>query len=123
MKAKGDMPFHYSYTYKLETTEVEFYFLKGRPGRVMWVDYVSIYNPTTNQFTHVYLLCRDRGAVTRCDYKANCNTLVVQKFTADHYLKDGEELGIAITGSAATDTMEVTVHGLCFKDEDYFKAT
>lgn len=123
MKAKGDMPFHFSYVYKLEITEVEFYFIKGRAGHVMWIDYVSVYNPTANDFTHVYLLCKDQDGVSRCDYKANCNTKVVQKFTADHHLIEGEELGIAITGSDDEDTVEITVHGLRFKDEDYFKAT
>ena len=121
IEVNDGMPFHFSFTYKLETTEALFFFLQGRPGQVMWIDYVSVYNPTANNFTHVYLLCKDRGIVTRCDYKANCNTLVVQKFTADHYLTDHEELGIAITGSAATDTMEVTIHGIRLKNEDYHK--
>lgn len=123
MKAKGDMPFHWRYTYKLETTATQFFFLQGRPGHVMWIDYVSVYNPTANNFTHLYLLCRERGEVERCDYVASLNTKLVKKFPADHYTVDGQEIGIEVVGSAATDTIEVVVHGLRMKDEDYFKAT
>jgi hypothetical protein len=123
VKAKSDMVFHLKYVYPLDVTEKIFYFMKGRPDQLMWIDYVSVYNPTVNNYTHLYLLCRDRGVVSRCDYQANCNTLMVRKFTPDHYLLDGEELGVAVTGTATSDIIEVTVHGLRMKDEDYFKAT
>jgi hypothetical protein len=123
MKAKSDMVFHFKYTYYLATSEKNFFFMKGVPDQVLWVDYVSIYNPTANNFTHLYLINRIHGEVERCDYKASCNTKVVQKFPVDHYLNAGEELGVAVTGTATSDTIEVTVHGLRMKDEDYFKAT
>lgn len=123
MKAKSDMPFHFKYVYKLSATAKEFYFIKGRPGHVLWVDYISVYNPTESNYTHLYLMDRDHGEVSHCDYVASLNTILVKKFAADHYLKDGEELGIKITGAAEGDLLEVTVHGLRMIDEDYFKAT
>ena len=123
MKAKSDMSFHFDYSYLLAATARQFFFIKGRPDYVMWVDYISVYNPTANDFTHVYLLCKDKGVITRCDYAASLATITVKKFPADHYLVDGEELGIEITGTAITDVLEVVVHGLMMKDEDYFKAT
>ena len=123
MKVKSDMPFHFNYSYLLAASAKQFFFLKGMAGHVLWIDYVSIYNPTANDFTHLYLLCRDKGVVTRCDYHASLATVTVKKFPADHYLSEGEEAGIEITGTAITDEVEVTVHGIRYKDEDYFKAT
>lgn len=123
MKAHSNMPFHFWYHYKLEATAAQFFFIKGRPDMVMWVDYVSVYNPTANNFTHLYLIRKNRGEVCRCDYVASLNTKLVKRFPMDHYLVDGEEVGIEVVGSAATDTIDVAAHGLRFKDEDYFKAT
>ena len=123
IKVKSDMVFHFDYTFQIAATEVEFFFLKGSPESVIYVDYVSIYNPTTNDFTHLYLLHRHKGIVDRCDYAAALATITVRKFTPDSYLTEDMELGIAITGTAITDTVEVTVHGFRFLDKDYFKAT
>ena len=123
IKVKSDMVFHFDYTFQIAATEVSFFFLRGNPESVIYVDYVSVYNPTANDFTNVYLLHRHKGVVDRCDYEAALNAGVVRKFTPDSYLTEDMEIGIAITGTAITDTIEVTLHGFRFKDEDYFKAT
>lgn len=116
IEVKGKQVFHYDYTFQLNTTEKQFFFLTGREGAVLYIDYVSIYNPSANDYTHVYLLHKHRGKVDRCDYAAGLATVVVKKFTPDSYLADGMELGLAITGSATSDTIDVSVHGIMFKD-------
>ena len=97
--------------------------LKARPREVIIVHSISIYNPTQNNFTHIYKVMRRRNRLCRLTYAAALNTIVVLNWDIDVYLIDGDECGIALTPSAAADTVELTMQCIRMRDDEYFKST
>jgi len=101
----------------------EFFPVKARPGEVIIVHSFGVYNPTLNNFTHVYKILKRKGGACRLNYTSAINTLTVQRWATDVYLIDGDEAGIILTAGAAGDIVELTMQGLRFRDDEYFKST
>jgi hypothetical protein len=111
------------YDYIMVVGENIFLPMKARPGEVLVVHCISIYNPTQNQFTNLYKMLKRRGILYRLNHTATLNTKVVQRWATDIYMIDGDEGGIALTPSAAGDTVEVIMQCIRMRDDEYFKAT
>ena len=111
------------YDYTMIVGENIFLPMKARPGEVLVVHSISVYNDTQSGFTNLYKILKRRGVVCRVDYVAALATIVTHLFDYDLYLIDGDECGIALTPSAAGDTVELTMQCLRMRDDEYFKAT
>jgi len=123
IKCKSDQIFTEGYRYTMGAGENIFFPVKARRNEVLIVHSLSLYNPTQNAFTHCYEVMRRRGAIHRLDYVAGLATVTVHKFSSEIYLIDGDEAGIILTPSTAGDIVELTVQGMRFRDDDYFKST
>jgi len=109
------------YDYTLAVGENILLPIKARPGEVIIVHSISVYNNTQNGFTHCYKLLKRRGLTCRIDYVAAVATVVTHLFDHDLYLVDGDETGIALTPSAAGDTVQVTIQFIRLIDADFYK--
>ena len=123
IKCQSNQIFTECYTYTMEGGENIFFPVKARRNEVLIVHSISLYNPTQNAFTHAYEIMRRRGAIHRLDYVAGLATVTVHKFSSEVYLIDGDECGIALTPHAAGDIVELTMQGMRFRDDEYFKST
>ena len=123
IKCKSDQVFTEHYHYTMGAGENIFLPIKARPGEVLIVHSVGIYNPTVNGFTHLYKILNRKGHNCRIEYAATVATLTVRRWSSDVYLIEGDECGIALTPSAAGDIVILTVQGMRFLDRDYFKST
>jgi len=112
---------HYHYT--LEAGENIFFPVKARPGEVIVVHSVCLYNPSQANYTLAYKLMRQRGHIIRLNYAATLNAGVVQRWATDVYLRDHEEGGFAITPNAVGDEIAVSFQIIRMRDDEYFKAT
>lgn len=110
------------YDYTMAAGENIFYPIKARPGEVIIVHSISVYNNTLNGFTHCYKMLKRRGMPSRLDHVAAVATAVVHLFDHDLYLIDGDECGIALTPSAASDTVQVTIQYIRLIDADFYKS-
>ena len=111
------------YDYTLAVGENLLLPVKARRDEVVIILGISVYNNTQNGFTLLYKVMQRRGRVFRIDYLAALATGVVHLFDHDLYLIDGDESGIALTPSAAGDTVQVTMQYMRLRDDEYFKAT
>ena len=123
IKCKSDQIFTERYQYSMQATENIFLPVKARRNEVLIVHSLSLYNPTQNGFTHCYEVMRRRGAIYRLDYVAALATVTVHKFVTEIYLIDGDEAGIILTPSTTGDIVELTMQGMLFRDDEYFKST
>ena len=123
IKAKSDQILTERYDYTMAAGENIFLPMKARPGEVLVVHSISIYNDTANNFTHVYKVMKRRNRLCRLTYAATLNTKLILNWDIDVYLIDGDECGIALTPSAAGDTVQLTMQCIRMLDADYFKAT
>ena len=97
--------------------------IKARPGEVICVHAISIYNNSGGNYGACYKLLRTGGHLCRLDYTAGINAGVVRGWAVDVYLRGNDECGVAITPAAAGDTVCVNFQVIRFKDDDYFKPT
>ena len=111
------------YVYTMAAGENIFLPMKARPGEVLIIHSISVHNDTQSGFTHLYKILKRRGLVCRIDYVAALATIVTHLFDHDLYLIDGDECGIALTPSAAADTVQVTFQVIRMRDDEYFKST
>ena len=123
VKCQSNQIFTEHYHYTMGAGENIFLPVKARPGEVLIVHSVGIYNPTANGFTHIYKILNRKGHNCRIEYVAALATLTVRRWSSDVYLIDGDECGIALTPSAAGDMVILTVQGLRFRDDEYFIST
>lgn len=112
---------HYHYT--LAAGENILFPVKARPGEVLIVHSVCLYNPSQVNYTHIYKLMRQRGHICRLNYAAALNSITVRRWATDIYLKDHEECGFAVTPNAAGDIIAANFQIIRMRDDDYFKAT
>lgn len=112
---------HYHYT--LAADENIFLPIKARPGEVIVVHSVTIYNPTQANSGVCYKLMRQKGHIIRLNSVAAINAGVVQRWATDVYLIDHEEGGVALTPNAAGDIYAVSFQIMRMRDDEYFKAT
>jgi len=107
------------YHYFLAADENCLFPVKARPGEVVIVHSVCLYNPSQANYTLGYKLMRQRGHTCRLNYTATINAGTVQRWATDVYLKDGEECGFAITPNAAGDEIAANFQILRFRDDEY----
>jgi len=119
IKIKSEMLNTEHYHYTLAAGENCLFPVKARPGEVLIVHSVCLYNPSQANYTLAYKLMRQRGHVCRLNYAAALNTGVVQRWGTEVYLKDGEECGFAITPNAAGDEIAANFQILRFRDDEY----
>ncbi len=123
MKVKSDQIRTEFYDYVMAADENIFLPIKARPGEVIIVHSVCLYNPTQANFTLAYKVMRTKGRLRRLNHTATLNAGVVLRWGLDNYLIDGEEGGFAITPAAAGDEIEATFQIIRMRDDEYFKAT
>ena len=123
IKCQSNQIFTECYCYTMGAGANEFLPIKARPGEVIIVHSFGIYNPTENGFTHCYKILKRRGQVCRLNYVAAIATITVRRWATDVYLIDGDEAGIILTPSVAGDIVELTIQGMRFRDDEYFKST
>ena len=123
IKCQSNQIFTERYDYTMAAGANTFFPVKARRNEVLIVHSLSLYNPTQNGFTHCYEVMRRRGAIHRLDYVATLATVTVHKFATEIYLIDGDEAGIILTPSTAGDIVELTMQGMRFRDDEYFKST
>jgi len=123
VKCQSNQIFTERYDYTMKAGENIFLPVKARPGEVIILHSLSCYNSTQNGFTHLYEVMRRRNTLCRLDYVATLVTVTVKKFSSEIYLIDGDEAGIALTPSVAGDIVELTMQGMRFRDDEYFKST
>ena len=123
LKVKSEQINTECYDYMMAAGENIFLPIKARHEEVILVHSISIYNPSQVNYTHVYKILRCKGDVRRLTYAASVNAGLVINWVKQIYLKDGQELGIAITPDGAGDMVEVTFQIIRMKDIEYFKAT
>jgi len=98
-----------------------FWPVKARPGEVILINCVSIYNNSGANYAACYKGIKCGGKIHRINYIASINNGVVQRWTADNYLVNGDELGVAITPNAANETAQVSIQLIRFLDSEYNK--
>jgi len=123
LKCKSDQVRTEYYDYNLDAGENILMPIKARPGEVIIVHSISLYNPTQANFTHAYKMLRTKGRLRRLTYAAALNTITVLNWNIDVYLIEHEECGFAITPNAASDLIEATFQIIRCRDDEYFKAT
>lgn len=112
---------HYHYT--MLADENIYFPVKARPGEVIVVHSVCLYNPSQVNYTHAYKLMRQRGHIIRLNYAAAINAGVVQRWATDVYIKEHEEVGFAITPNGAGDEIAANFQIIRMKDSEYFMPT
>jgi len=81
---------HYIYT--LAAGENILLPIKARPDEAIIVHSVGLYNPSQDNYTHVYWVMTERGQLVRLAYTAALNTVTVQRWADDVYLKAGRRV-------------------------------
>lgn len=122
LKCQSNQIYTERYDYTMIAGENIFLPIKARPGEVIIVHSISVYNDTQSGFTHLYKILKRRGLVSRIDYVAALATVVVHLFDHVLYLIDGDEAGIALTPSAAGDTVQVTFQTIRLIDAEFYKS-
>ena len=123
VKSQSNQIFTERYDYTMAAGAGAFFPVKARRNEVLIVHSLSLYNPTQNGFTHCYEVMRRRGVIHRLDYVATLATVTVHKFATEIYLVDGDEAGIILTPHTAGDIVQLTMQGMRFRDDEYFKST
>ena len=106
------------YDFILDTTVQQFWISKGRPGGILELVLLSIYNASQTSATFTYFLIKHKGVVRRIHYHATLETVTLEKMDTPLYLDDGDELGIEIDGGAVGDELEVFAQLLWHRSED-----
>ena len=106
------------YDYVLDTTVQQFWISKGRPGGVLELVLLSIYNASQSSATFTYFLFKRKGVIRRFWHHPTLETVTLETYVDDLYLDDGDELGIEIDGGAVGDKLEVFAQLLWHKDEE-----
>ncbi|GAI07630.1 unnamed protein product [marine sediment metagenome] len=119
MKVKSEQINTEHYHYTLDENENQLFPVKARPGEVIIVHSVCIYNDSGANYDVCYKLMKQRGHVIRLNYVATINAGVVQRWATDVYLNGEEECGVAVTPNAAGDTLAVNFQILRFRDDEY----
>lgn len=123
IKCKSDQINTEHYHYTLAAGENILFPVKARPGEVIIVHSVCLYNPSEVNYTHAYKLMRQRGHICRINYAAAVNAGVVQRWATDVYIIEHEEVGFAITPNAAGDVVDANFQIIRMRDDEYFKST
>ena len=98
-----------------------FFPVKARPGEVLLINCVAVYNNSGANYGVCYKAIKHQGETHRINHTASINDGVVQRWTADNYITDNDEIGIGITPNAANETVQVCFHIIRFTDADYDK--
>ena len=116
MKIKSDQILTEKYIYQMNTTVQQFWFSKGRPGGVLEMVFLNVYNVAANSITVLYFIFKHNGEVSRFKYDASLSTKDVNPSFDTLYLGPGDELGIECDGGANADKVEVTAQWIWHKD-------
>jgi len=95
--------------------------VKSRPGGVILVHAISIYNNSGANYGAMYKAVRIKGEVHRLNYTASLNNGLVKRWMEDYYITNGAEFGVGITPNAAGETTQVSFQTIHFTDVDYNK--
>ena len=95
------------YDYELDTTVQQFWVSKGRPGGLLELVIMTIYNASQSSATAYYILFKHKGVVRRIHYHPTLETITLEKMDTPLYLDDGDELGFEIDGGGVGDKIEV----------------
>ena len=112
---------HELYDYVLPAGLSYFWPVKARPGEVIIVNQVSVYNNSGANYGICYKCLKCKGTIHRINHTAAINNGVVQRWSADNYLIDGDELGVALTPNAANETAQVSIQLVRFLDSEFDK--
>lgn len=96
-----------------------FWPIKARPGEVLLINTVSVYNNSGANYTACYKAVRHKGVIHRINYISAINNNVVKRWEGDNYITDGDEVGVGITPNAANETVQVAVQVIRFVDTDF----
>jgi hypothetical protein len=118
MKIKAGQIYTEKYTYTLDTTIQQFWFSKGRPGGVLELVFLSIYNLSQSDISAYYVLVKRRGEVIRIYYDAIVATKEVDCLTDPVYLEDGDEIGVEMDGTSVGDQVEIAAQWIWHADRD-----
>lgn len=118
MKVKSGQIYTEKYTYTLDTTVQQFWFSKGRPGGVLELVWLSVYNTTQSNITVFYILIKHKGEVIRLFYDGTIASKEVDAWTTPIYLDAGDEIGVEMDGNAAGDLVEVAAQWISHRDKD-----
>ena len=98
-----------------------FWPIKSRPGEVILVNCVSIYNNSGANYGVCYKALKCQGEIHRINYIASINAGVVKRWEGDNYLAPNDELGVSVTPNAAGETVQMGFQIIRFIDSDYDK--
>jgi len=112
---------HELYDYVCPVLLTWFWPVKARRGEVIIVNQISVYNNSGANYGICYKGIKCHGEIHRINHSAAINTGVVQRWSADNYLIDGDELGVAITPNAVNDTVQISVQLIRFLDSEFDK--
>jgi len=112
---------HEKYDYICEAGLNWFWPIKARPGEVLLINSIAVYNNSGANYGVCYKGIKHKGEIYRINYMAAINAGVVQRWSANNYITEGDEMGVAITPNAANETVKVTIQLIRFTDTDYDK--
>ncbi|GAH45006.1 unnamed protein product [marine sediment metagenome] len=112
---------HEMYEYIMVAGLNWFFPIKARPGEVILVNCVSIYNQSGANYAACYKAIKCHGRIFRVNSTAAINNGVVQRWEGDNFLINNDELGVAVTPNAAGETTQVTFQIIRVLDSDYDK--
>lgn len=118
MKVKSGQIRNEIYNYELDTTVQQFWLSKGRPGGILELVLLTIYNASQSSATFTYFLFKHKGVVRRFWHHPTLETVTLETFTDTLYLDDGDELGIEIDGGAVGDELEVFAQLIWHRNDD-----
>ena len=98
-----------------------FWPVKARPGEVLLVNRVCVYNNSGANYGACYKVLKCQGEIHRINYIASINNGVVKRWECDNYLTNGDEIGVAITPNQAAETVQLSIQLIRFTDSDYNK--
>ena len=121
MHIKHGMIYNEFYTFQLDTTVQQFWFSKGRPGGVLELVHINVYNKSAGEITVLYFLFEADGNVTRFKYDAALSSKDVNHHHAEIFLQDGDRLGVEMDGATNADEVEVSAQWIHHRDSDFIE--
>jgi len=123
IKCKSDQVRTEQYDYLMALGVNYFFPIKARPGEVIVVHSVCIYNNSAANYAAIYKLLKVKGNVCPQNHSASLNVGRVQRWATDVYLVDGDECGVSINSPQAGLSVCINFQIIRMRDDEYFKAT
>ena len=100
------------------TTSKYYVLVKGRPGFVIELVYMTLYPSGDDKIKNVWRVFNIRGIQARIDNGKDINAKDTEVYECPVYIADGHELGIVLEGEKVDSPCQIFIHYLTHIDKD-----